>query len=84
MVAGTITVNQQMRARCGGHAQGQTRRTVPMTALLWDALSGCGDEGRTGDSKPGCQAKSDENQMKTTSPTGCCRLAVYPGGDGTH
>jgi len=72
MVAGTITVNQQMRQGVGGHAQGRTRRTVPMTALLWDALKRLPvtREGLVIRNLAG-QAKSDENQMKNLSYRVC-------------
>ena len=38
MVAKTIIVNQQMRRGIVGTPKGRTRRTVPMTATLYDAL----------------------------------------------
>jgi integrase len=41
MVAGTVTVNQQMRQGVVGTPKGRTRRTVPMTALLGMHSSGC-------------------------------------------
>jgi len=38
MVAKTITVNQQMRRGITGTPKGRTRRTVPMTLTLYEAL----------------------------------------------
>lgn len=38
MVAKTITVNQQMRRGVTGTPKGRTRRTVPMTETLYEAL----------------------------------------------
>ena len=78
MVAGTITVNQQMRQGVVGTPKGRTRRTVPMTALLWDALKRLPvtREGLVIRNLAG-QAKSDENQMKNLSYR-VCRLAGLP------
>jgi integrase len=38
MVARTVTVNQQMRAGIVGTPKGRTRRTIPMTSTLFEAL----------------------------------------------
>jgi len=40
LVAGTVTVNEQMRKGLAGTPKGSTRRTVPMTPRLMDALKG--------------------------------------------
>lgn len=38
LVARTVTVNQQIRHKAIGTPKGRTRRTIPMTATLYDAL----------------------------------------------
>lgn len=83
MVAKTITVNQQMRRGVTGTPKGRTRRTVPMTPTLYEALSamevvrdgyvvldhiGRGETGR---------AKHEENVIKRLMKR-ICRLAGLP------
>jgi integrase len=78
MVAGTITVNRQMRRGVVGTPKGRTRRTIPMTQTLFDALrslqvvrEGVIIKGLAG------QAKNDENQLKNMMYR-VCRLAGLP------
>ncbi len=83
MVAKSITVNQQMRRGITGTPKGRTRRTVPMTATLYEALRamevvregfvvldhiGRGQQGR---------AKHEENVVKRLMNR-ICRLAGLP------
>jgi len=83
MVAKTITVNQQMRRGITGTPKGRTRRTVPMTATLYEALRamdvvregfvvldhiGRGETGR---------AKHEENVVKRLMER-VCRKASLP------
>jgi integrase len=78
MVAGTITVNQQMRKGVVGSPKGRTRRTVPMTGLLWDALKriAATREGYVIRNLAG-QAINDENQIKNLFYR-VCRIAGLP------
>jgi len=78
LVAGTITVNRQMRNGVVGTPKGRTRRTIPMTAVLWDALKRlrAAREGLVIRNLDG-QAKNDENQVKNLSYR-ICRLAGLP------
>lgn len=83
MVARTITVNQQMRRGVVGTPKGRTRRTVPMTSTLYEALRamsvvregyvvldhiGRGEKGR---------AKHEENVVKRLMER-ICRKAGLP------
>jgi integrase len=83
MVARTITVNQQMRRGVTGTPKGRTRRTVPMTETLYEALRtmevvregfvvldhiGRGETGR---------AKHEENVVKRLMER-VCRKAGLP------
>lgn len=83
MVAKTITVNQQMRRGITGTPKGRTRRTVPMTVTLYEALRamdvvregyvvldhiGRGETGR---------AKHEENVVKRLMER-VCRKAGLP------
>jgi len=83
LVARTLTVNQQMRRGVVGTPKGRTRRTVPMTATLYEALRamsvvregfvvldhvGRGVQGR---------AKHEENVVKRLMER-VCRLAGLP------
>ena len=78
LVAGTIMVNQQMRRGVVGTPKGRTRRTMPMTGLLWDALKKMSvtREGFVIRNLSG-QAKGDENQIKNLFYR-VCRLAGLP------
>jgi integrase len=78
MVAGTITVSQQMRRGIVGTPKGRTRRTIPMTSLLWDALKRLPvtREGLVVRNLAG-KARSDENQIKNLCYR-ICRLAGLP------
>ena len=78
MVARTIIVNQQMRRGIVGTPKGRTRRTVPMTAALYDALRAL-DTVREGYviRNLADEAKNDENQIKNLSYK-ICRLAALP------
>lgn len=78
MVAKTITINQQMRQGVVGTPKGRTRRTVPMTETLYEALRRLDTvrEGLVIRNLPG-QAKNDENQVKNLSYR-ICRLAGLP------
>ena len=77
MVAGTITVNQQMRKGVVGSPKGRTRRTVPMTGLLWDALKriAATREGYVVRNLAG-QAINDENQIKNLFYRVCRRAGL--------
>ncbi len=65
MIARTITVNQQFRRGIIGTPKGRTRRTIPMTETLHDALRSLEQvrEGLVIRNLVG-QAKHDENQVK--------------------
>lgn len=78
MVAKTITVNQQTRMGVTGSPKGRTRRTIPMTETLHEALRRLETvrEGLVIRNLPG-QAKNDENQVKNLSYR-ICRLAGLP------
>jgi integrase len=78
MVAGTITVNQQMRNGVVGTPKGRTRRTIPMTSTLVGALKRLQvvREGLVIRDLPG-QALNDENQVKNLFYR-VCRLAGLP------
>jgi integrase len=78
MVARTITINQQIRRGIVGTPKGRTRRTVPMTETLYEALKGLVVV-RTGlvVRDLGGHAKNDENQIKNLMYR-ICRLAGLP------
>lgn len=78
LVARTITINQQMRRGIVGTPKGRTRRTVPMTDILYQALRGLPTvrEGLVIRNLAG-QAKNDENQIKNLSYA-ICRRAGLP------
>jgi integrase len=78
MIARTITVNQQTRKGITGTPKGRTRRTVPMTDTLYQALRALSvvREGLVIRGVPG-QARSDENQIKNMMYR-VCRLAGLP------
>lgn len=78
MVAKTLTINQQMRQGVIGTPKGRTRRTVPMTETLFEALKQLDTvrEGLVLKNLPG-QAKNDENQIKNLMYR-ICRLAGLP------
>jgi integrase len=78
MVAGTITVNQQIREGVVGTPKGRTRRTIPMTTVLWHAIKRLPvtREGLVMRNLPG-HADSDENQIKNLFYR-VCRLAGLP------
>ena len=78
MIAKTITVHQQMRRGIIGTPKGRTRRTVPMTSTLHEALRVIPTvrEGFVIRNLAG-QAKNDENQLRNTSYR-ICRLAGLP------
>jgi len=78
MVASTITINQQMRNGVVGTPKGRTRRTIPMTSTLLDALKRLQvvREGLVIRDVPG-QALNDENQIKHLFYR-ICRLAGLP------
>jgi integrase len=83
MVARTITVNQQMRRGVTGTPKGRTRRTVPMTETLYEALRAMSvvregyvvldqiGRGQTG------RAKCEENVVKRLMER-LCRKAGLP------
>lgn len=78
MVARTITINRQMRRGVFGTPKGRTRRTVPMTETLHDALrrlpavrEGLVVRGVLG------EAKNEENQVKNLMYR-VCRKAGLP------
>jgi hypothetical protein len=77
LVAGTITVNQQVRRRCFGTPKGRTRRTIPMTERLQQALTSllCVREGLI--------LRRDDGETLTDSHVATvlnriCRLAGLP------
>jgi len=78
LVAGTITVNRQIRRGVEGTPKGRTRRTVPMTSTLASALRGLDvvREGSVIRALPG-HAKTNENQLKNLMYR-VCRLAGLP------
>jgi len=78
LVAGTITINQQIRRGKVGTPKGRKRRTIPMTSVLWDALKRLPvtRAGLVVRDLPG-EALSDENQLKNLSYR-ICRLAGLP------
>jgi integrase len=78
MVAGTITVNRQMRNGVVGTPKGRTRRTIPMTPVLMGALKRLQvvRDGLVIRDLPG-EAVNDENQIKNLSYR-ICRLAGLP------
>jgi integrase len=78
MVAGTITVNRQMRKGVVGTPKGRTRRTIPMTSTLLDALKRLQvvREGLVIRDVPG-EAWNDENQIDDLFYR-ICRLAGLP------
>ena len=78
MVAGTITVNQQMRNGVVGTPKGRTRRTIPMTSTLMGALKRLQvvREGLVIRDVPG-EALNDENQIDDLFYR-ICRLAGLP------
>jgi len=78
MVAGTITVNRQMRKGVVGTPKGRTRRTIPMTSTLLDALKRLQvvREGLVIRDVPG-EALNDENQIDDLFYR-ICRLAGLP------
>jgi integrase len=78
LVAKTITVNQQMRKGIIGTPKGRTRRTVPMTSALYEALRSL-KEVREGFviRNLGGHALTNENQIKNMMYR-VCRLAGLP------
>ena len=78
LVAGTITVNRQMRRGVVGTPKGRTRRKVPMTARLASALRDLPvvREGLVIEKLPG-HAKTTENQLKNLMYR-ICRRARLP------
>ncbi len=78
MIARTITVNQQMRRGIIGTPKGRTRRSLPMTETLYQALRSLEAvrEGFVIRNLVG-SAKNDENQVKNLSYR-ICRKAGLP------
>lgn len=77
LVAGTLTVNQQVRRRCFGTPKGRTRRTIPMTDRLQRSLEAlsCVREGLI--------LRRDDGETLTDSHVATvlnriCRLAGLP------
>jgi integrase len=85
MVAGTITVNQQMRKGVVGTPKGRTRRTIPMTSTLMGALKRLQvvREGLVIRDVPG-EALNDENQIDEPLLSGLPARRSCPNGDGTR
>ena len=74
MIAHTITVNQQTRRGETGTPKGRTRRTIPMTATLFDALK------RMSVIREGLVVRDLDGTAKTDSQANCaieriCRRA---------
>src|SRR5262249_9015461 len=80
MIAKTIIVNQQMRQGIVGTPKGRTRRTIPMTATLYERPPALGNEtvreGYVIRNIAG-RAKSDERKLKYLSNR-ICREAELP------
>jgi integrase len=71
MLAGTITVNQQIRQGMLGTPKGRTRRTVPMTETLRQALRNLAVIGG------GYVLRNADGGPKTDGQTGCAIHRIY-------
>jgi integrase len=71
MLAGTITVNQQIRQGMLGTPKGRTRRTVPMTETLRQALRNLAAIGG------GYVLRNADGGPKTDGQTGCAIHRIY-------
>lgn len=71
MIAGTITVNQQIRQGMLGMPKGRTRRTVPMTETLRQALRSLAAI------RGGYVLRNADGGPKTDGQTGCAIHRIY-------